>query len=37
MVIYPREPHIFQERYHQRDLLARVVNWFNRWVKGEQS
>ena len=36
MVIYPREPHIFQERYHQRDLLTRVSDWFDRWVKGEQ-
>lgn len=36
MVIYPREPHIFQERLHQRDLLTRVADWFNRWVKGEQ-
>ncbi len=37
MVIYPREPHIFQERYHQRDLLTRVADWFDRWVKGEQA
>lgn len=36
MVIYPREPHGFQERNHQRDLLTRVAEWFNRWVKGEQ-
>ena len=36
MVIYPREPHIFQERHHQRDVLTRVTDWFNRWVKGEQ-
>ncbi len=36
MVVYPREPHIFQERNHQRDLLMRVAAWFDRWVKGEQ-
>ena len=36
MVIYPREPHIFQERHHQRDVLTRVADWFNRWVKSEQ-
>ena len=36
MVVYPREPHIFQERNHQRDLLTRVAAWFDRWVKGEQ-
>jgi dipeptidyl aminopeptidase/acylaminoacyl peptidase len=35
MVIYPREPHIFQERGHQRDLLSRVSGWFDRWLKGE--
>ncbi|HZC08120.1 MAG TPA: S9 family peptidase [Ktedonobacterales bacterium] len=35
MVIYPREPHIFQERHHQRDLLTRVGAWFDRWVKGD--
>ena len=37
MVIYPREPHIFQERHHQRDLLRRVADWFGRRVKGEQA
>jgi dipeptidyl aminopeptidase/acylaminoacyl peptidase len=37
MVIYPREPHIFQERNHQRDVLTRVAAWFDRWVKGAQS
>jgi dipeptidyl aminopeptidase/acylaminoacyl peptidase len=36
MVVYPREPHIFAERAHQRDLLTRVAAWFNRRVKGEQ-
>lgn len=36
MAIYPREPHGFQERNHQRDLLTRVAEWFNRWLKGEQ-
>lgn len=37
MVVYPREPHIFQERYHQRDVLKRVAGWFNRWVRGDQA
>lgn len=36
MVVYPREPHIFQERNHQRDLLTRVAAWFDRWVKVKQ-
>jgi len=35
MVIYPREGHLFTERNHQRDLLKRVVDWFNRWIKTE--
>jgi dipeptidyl aminopeptidase/acylaminoacyl peptidase len=33
MVVYPREPHIFAERQHQRDLLERVVAWYDRWLK----
>ncbi len=33
MVVYPREPHIFAEKLHQRDLLTRVVGWFDRWLK----
>lgn len=33
MVIYPREPHIFTERHHQRDLLGRVLAWYDRWLK----
>ena len=33
MVIYPREPHIFAELRHQRDLLGRVLAWYDRWLK----
>jgi dipeptidyl aminopeptidase/acylaminoacyl peptidase len=33
MVIYPREPHLFGELHHQRDLLRRVVAWYDRWLK----
>jgi dipeptidyl aminopeptidase/acylaminoacyl peptidase len=33
MVIYPREPHLFGERHHQHDLLARVLEWYDRWLK----
>jgi dipeptidyl aminopeptidase/acylaminoacyl peptidase len=32
LVIYPREGHAIQERSHQRDLLNRVVGWFERWL-----
>lgn len=33
MVVYPREPHGLRERHHHRDLLTRVVEWFDKWVK----
>lgn len=33
MVVYPREPHIFAEKLHQRDLLMRVADWFDRWLQ----
>lgn len=29
MVRYPREPHWFVERAHQRDVLARVLGWLD--------
>jgi dipeptidyl aminopeptidase/acylaminoacyl peptidase len=29
MVRYPREPHNFAERDHQRDLLQRVLAWYD--------
>jgi dipeptidyl aminopeptidase/acylaminoacyl peptidase len=28
MVRYPREPHIFTEREHQADSLARILEWY---------
>jgi dipeptidyl aminopeptidase/acylaminoacyl peptidase len=36
MVIYPREPHIFTELHHQRDLLGRVLAWYDRWLKSAE-
>lgn len=36
MVVYPREPHILGELHHQRDMLGRVVNWFDRYLKPTQ-
>jgi dipeptidyl aminopeptidase/acylaminoacyl peptidase len=33
MVTYPREPHAFQERAHQLDLLTRVLAWYDRFLK----
>jgi dipeptidyl aminopeptidase/acylaminoacyl peptidase len=35
MVVYPREEHPIIERHHQRDLLERVLGWYNRWLKTE--
>jgi dipeptidyl aminopeptidase/acylaminoacyl peptidase len=34
MVVYPREPHGIGEYHHQRDLLERVLGWFDQYVKG---
>ncbi|MBC7811764.1 MAG: S9 family peptidase [Burkholderiales bacterium] len=32
LVIYPREPHGFQERAHQIDLLQRMVGWVQTYL-----
>lgn len=34
-VRYPREPHGFKERNHQIDLLTRIGEWFEKWLKPE--
>ncbi len=33
-VAYPREAHPIEERAHQRDLLTRVLAWYEKYVKG---
>jgi len=33
-VLYPREPHGFTERAHQLDVIKRVLDWFEKYVKG---
>ncbi|GAC1545509.1 MAG: S9 family peptidase [Herpetosiphon sp.] len=33
MVTYPREGHPIMERHHQRDLLTRVGEWYDRYLK----
>lgn len=33
-VTYPREPHGIGEPVHQRDLLRRNLDWFQRWIPG---
>jgi dipeptidyl aminopeptidase/acylaminoacyl peptidase len=35
LVSYPREPHGIRERRHQVDVQQRVLDWFNRFVRGE--
>jgi len=34
LVLYPREPHGLRERAHQLDYMKRIVEWFDRYVKG---
>ncbi|MCA9858461.1 MAG: S9 family peptidase [Thermomicrobiales bacterium] len=36
-VRYPREPHGFKERNHQIDLLTRIGDWFEKWLKPESA
>jgi dipeptidyl aminopeptidase/acylaminoacyl peptidase len=33
LVRYPREKHGFEERLHQIDLMNRIVDWFDRYLK----
>ncbi|WIG61753.1 MAG: S9 family peptidase [Ktedonobacterales bacterium] len=32
LAVYPRERHGFREREHIRDLYARILGWFVRWI-----
>ena len=34
LVFYPRQPHGLVERAHQADFAERVLEWFDRYVKG---
>ena len=34
-VLYPREPHGFQEAKHRVDVQNRVIAWFTKYLKGE--
>lgn len=36
LVLYPREPHGLRERAHQLDYMARILDWFGRYLKGEE-
>jgi dipeptidyl aminopeptidase/acylaminoacyl peptidase len=33
-VRYPREKHGFEERAHQVDLMNRIVDWFEQYMRG---
>lgn len=33
-VAFPREAHPIEERAHQRDLLTRLLAWYDKYVKG---
>ena len=33
LVIYPNEPHGIRRRNHQRDMLRRVRDWYDRWLR----
>lgn len=35
-VLYPREPHGFQEARHYVDVHKRVIEWFGQYLKGEK-
>ncbi|HXP23971.1 MAG TPA: S9 family peptidase [Candidatus Sulfotelmatobacter sp.] len=35
-VVYPREPHGFQEAKHYVDVHKRVIEWFGQYLKGEK-
>lgn len=35
LVIYPREPHGFEERAHQIDLYQRIIGWVDKYLLGD--
>ena len=35
-VFYPEEGHGFYKREHQQDSLQRIVDWFDKYLKGKQ-
>jgi dipeptidyl aminopeptidase/acylaminoacyl peptidase len=37
MVVYPREPHGFQEEKHLLDRLNRILAWYDKYLKGTTS
>jgi len=33
MVVYPGEGHAFRKLVHQKDVLGRVLSWFEEYLK----
>jgi dipeptidyl aminopeptidase/acylaminoacyl peptidase len=33
LVVYPREPHSIKERAHRIDVMNRVINWMETYLK----
>jgi dipeptidyl aminopeptidase/acylaminoacyl peptidase len=36
LVVFPREPHGFQEAKHRVDMQRRILDWFDKHVKGSK-
>src|SRR5579863_3869728 len=37
LVIYPGEGHVFNQPEHERDVIARTIAWFDRYLKADDS
>lgn len=35
MIVYPREPHLIGEQGHRRDLLRRVLDWYDLYLSAK--
>jgi dipeptidyl aminopeptidase/acylaminoacyl peptidase len=36
LVVFPREPHGFQEAKHRVDMQRRILEWFDKYLKGSK-
>jgi dipeptidyl aminopeptidase/acylaminoacyl peptidase len=37
LVVYPREPHGFHEEKHLLDRLNRILAWYDKYLKGDET
>jgi len=37
LVVYPREPHGFHEEKHLLDRLNRILEWYDKYLKGDEA